>query len=226
MKKSVEFIKEQRLENVLARKINTFGNTVKEEITYGAVSKIMFKDLSIVNNYMRFGGSRTGKYLESLEFIVVHDTGNNNLGANGKMHSAFLASGAKVSWHYTVDESGVIRNLPDNEIGFHAGDGLRPYGLNDTGIKVKNKKPHITISADGYYELDKEKSNVKAPLIKGEIAKTEDITPSGIFVKQGRNGNYYLNNTYYNSHYKLIANQGGGTNGIGIESCVDEGSNL
>lgn len=226
MKDSIQFIKDQHIEKVLARKINTFGNTQKEEIIYGAVSKIMFDNLKIKNEYMAVGGSRTHDYLQSLEFIVVHDTGNNNLGANGEMHTKYLHSGPKTSWHYTVDEKGAFRHLPNNEVGFHAGDGLRPFGLNDTGIKAETKKPNITISSDGYYELNRKKSFVKAPLINGEVAKTEDLTPTGVFVKTGRNGNYYLNHTYYNNTYKVIANQGGGTSGIGIESCVDEGSNL
>jgi len=142
------------------------------------------------------------------------------------MHIKFLESKPPVSWHYTVDDNGVYQHLPENIIGYHAGDGLRPFKLIDTKIKAKSKNPKVTISDDGYYMIDEEKTNIKAPLINDRIPKTEDITPSGVITFIGDNSNYYISETYLNKGYQKISNQGGGTNGIGIESCVDEGSDL
>ena len=56
------------------------------------------------------------------------------------------------------------------------------------------------------------------------VYTSEDINNLGILVEIGENGNYYLGKTYYNSGYKLISNFGGNRNSIGIESCVNSGS--
>jgi len=226
MKDPVQFIKECHLNNILARNIQTFGNTVKEEKVYGAVSKIAFKDLDIEVNFMPVGKSRTQRKLQSVEYIVVHDTGNNNLGANGFMHGKYLETDPNVSWHFTVDSKGVYQHLPEDEVGFHAGDGLRPFGLIKTNIKATTENPVVTISEDGYYIINGEKSEVLAPLAGDRIANTSDLTPSGIITDISNDGTYLISETYYNQGYKKIANQGGGTHGIGIESCVDEGSDL
>lgn len=223
----IQFIMDANFANVLARDITTFGNTNKIERTYGAVSKLWFNDILVNEKINPEGVSRPGDKLTSLEFIVVHDTGNNNIGANAESHYRFLTnSNQATSWHYTVDDEGAYHHLPNDEVGYHAGDGLREFGLNDTGVTATTPKPIITISQDGYYEINGTKSTIIAPTNNGTILTTADITPSGIFTTIGNNGNYYINNTYYNTSYKKISNHGGGANGIGIETAVDEGSDL
>lgn len=218
----LQFIMDANISSALIRNVNTFGNTTKSELVNGSVSKLWFDTLTINEALMP---GRPKIKLTSLEFIVVHDTGNNNVGADGAMHAKYLQNNTSTSWHYTVDDTAAYYHIPHDEVGYHAGDGLREFGLNDTGVTATTPKPVITISTDGYYELNGVKSTVAAPLIDGVIAKTNQITPSGIFttIKEGK---YFINNTYYNSTYKLISNHGGGSNGIGIESCVDEGSDL
>lgn len=218
----IQFIIEANIDQAIMRNVNTFGNTSKVEFLTGAVSKLWFDNFKLTEKLMP---ARPKDKLTSLEFIVIHDTGNNNLGANAFMHAKYLINNTSVSWHYSVDDKGVFQQIPDDEVGYHAGDGLRKYGLNDTGVTATTAKPIITISNDGFYELNGMKSFVKAPLINGEIAKTKQITPSGLFTTI-KDGKYFINNTYYNSIYQVIANQGGGSNGIGIETCVDEGSDL
>lgn len=67
----------------------------------------------------------------SLEYITVHNTDNTKKGADASAHSKFVKNtgyytskdtGEKiyVSWHYTVDDSQIIKHLPLNEKGFHA----------------------------------------------------------------------------------------------------------
>lgn len=223
----LQFIIDAHIASVLAQKVTTFGAITKVEMTYGAISYLWLNNIAITESIIPVGNSRPGTLLNSVEFIVVHDTGNNAAGATAGMHDSYLRNNDPgVSWHYTVDQNGAFQHLPLNEVGYHAGDGLRPFGLNDTGVTATTAKPVITISVDGYYELNGVKSTVAAPLIDGAIATTNKITPSGIFTTIGTNGNYYINNTYYNTTYKVISNQGGGTNGIGIESCVNEGADL
>jgi N-acetylmuramoyl-L-alanine amidase CwlA len=76
--------------------------------------------------------NRSGKQI-SATHITIHNTSNPGKGANANAHSKFvrekgfypLASGKvnQVSWHFTVDDSQVIKHLPVNERGIHAGGG-------------------------------------------------------------------------------------------------------
>ena len=224
----IQFLIDANVGNALMRNIQTFGNTTKTELLYGAVTKLWFGNLSIIEALAPVGNSRPGTALTSLEFIVVHDTGNNNLGANGLMHKNYLNNNDPgVSWHYVVDDEGAYHQVPNTEVAYHAGDGSRPFGLTDTGVVATTPKPVITISVDGYYELNGTKSTVLAPKSDtNAILTTAHITDSGIYTNIGENNHYYINNTYYNTTYKKIANQGGNRHSIGIESCVDQGSDI
>lgn len=61
-------------------------------------------------------------------FLTVHDTANRARGADAKAHAKYLINsegipepGAKpTSWHYTVDDTRVVKHLPLNEMGWHA----------------------------------------------------------------------------------------------------------
>ena len=50
------------------------------------------------------------------------------------------------------------------------------------------------------------------------------ITDSGLYYEIGPNGNYWLNDNWWSETYRAIGNRGGNLNSIGIESCVDAGS--
>lgn len=174
-------------------------------------------------NSDEFDGSRPGTKLNSLEFITIHDTANTN--SNGLAHARLLLSGYSASWHYCIDDTGAYQSIPLDEVAWHAGDGSRAFGLNDTGVKATVKYPKITISKDGYYELNGIKSKILAPKVGGSvIANSSYITPSGIYTEIGANGNYYINNTYYNDTYNKISNAGGNRNSIGIETSIHIGS--
>ena len=65
------------------------------------------------------------------EWLTIHETGNTSRGANARMHNTFLLNGggsANVSFHYVVDDHEVYKNLPDNEVAWHAGDGSNGTG--------------------------------------------------------------------------------------------------
>lgn len=64
--------------------------------------------------------------------ITIHNTSNKSTGADAMAHARFVTQtgfyshkGKKrhVSWHYTVDDQRVVKHLPVNEVGFHAGPG-------------------------------------------------------------------------------------------------------
>jgi N-acetylmuramoyl-L-alanine amidase CwlA len=65
-------------------------------------------------------------------FVTMHNTSNANAGADARAHSRFVRNtgyymhnGKKnwVSWHYSVDDRCVLKHLPANEKGYHAGSG-------------------------------------------------------------------------------------------------------
>ena len=166
--------------------------------------------------------NRTGRKLESLEFIVCHDTANNNAGAAG--HASYITSSAagSTSWHYSCGSDGIYHHIPNDEVAHHAGDGTsKGYKLLDSGVKATVERPHLTIDKDGYYCFNGVKSNLMIP---SSAPKTAMIAQSGLYYEVGPNGNYWLNDNWWSSTYQYIGNRGGNLNSIGIESCVNAGS--
>ncbi len=113
----------------------------KKEQTQGGDNLDIIQDLIPKGRANRPGKSNPCKY------ITLHDTGNTNRGAGAKNHAKYLkgdtAANAKVSYHYTVDDTCIVQHLPDNESAFHAGDGPNGPG-NTTSIGVE-----ICINSDG-----------------------------------------------------------------------------
>lgn len=75
-----------------------------------------------------------------IKYIVIHETGNAGTNANAASHDNYLhraATQTQLSWHYTVDDHEIYQHLPDNEIGFHAGDGYQKNGGNMNGIGIE-----------------------------------------------------------------------------------------
>lgn len=75
--------------------------------------------------------------------ITVHNTANTAKGADAEAHARFvkntgyyLLAGRKryVSWHYTVDDASIVRHLPLNEAGLHAGS--REGNASSIGIEI------------------------------------------------------------------------------------------
>lgn len=59
--------------------------------------------------------------------ITIHNTSNAKPGADAAMHARYVkgpdARAREVSWHFTVDDRRVVKHLPTNEKGWHAGKG-------------------------------------------------------------------------------------------------------
>jgi hypothetical protein len=91
------------------------------------------EQLSILNGFVdpSLTGTRPGYIRSETRWVVIHDTANNNPGADAEMHARYIQSGpGSVSWHYTVDSEDIYQHLPDNEVAWHAGthDG-NYYGI-------------------------------------------------------------------------------------------------
>lgn len=74
----------------------------------------------------------------TVQYVVIHETGNTDPGTGASNHARLLASGenGSTSWHYTVDDHEIYQHLPDNEVGWHCGDGREGPG-NQTGIGIE-----------------------------------------------------------------------------------------
>lgn len=97
------------------------------------------------------GGHRT---LSSIKYIVWHSTGNNNHYADAKFHKNYQdTTDKRVSWHYTIDDTGVYKNHEEDMITYHSGD--RQYNAESIGIEICQFDGIDTLStiryADGLY---------------------------------------------------------------------------
>ncbi len=88
--------------------------------------------------------------IRSVHYIVIHETDNNGSHANAEAHNAYLHENCwkeQKSWHYTVDDTEIWHHLPDNEVGYHAGDSSRREGGNRNGIGIE-----LCVNAGGDFE--------------------------------------------------------------------------
>ncbi len=203
------------------------------------LSKVFFTQYGNINqsyNILRFfdnewepqieqiaplGSNRPGTKMGKVYFVLVHDTANNNAGA--KAHANYVEQGGGgTSFQYCVGNDGIYHLIPNDEVAYHAGDGTgTTFEYLDSGVKATVERPHISIDKNGYFAFNGVSSTLKIPT--GATPNTS-ITPSGLHCKVGTNGNYYLAKNYFNTDYGFISNRGGNNNSIGIETCVDKGS--
>lgn len=80
------------------------------------------------------------------KYITIHETDNTAAGANDEAHAGLQANGNSrtASWHYQVDDNSIWQSLPDNEVGWHAGDGRGPGNYSSIAIE-------ICVNSDGNY---------------------------------------------------------------------------
>lgn len=83
------------------------------------------------------------------EYIVIHDTGNTNKGADAEAHYIYFNSGNRnASAHYFVDDHAIIQTVEGHNAAWHCGDGKGKYGItNYNSIGVE-----ICVNSDGDYD--------------------------------------------------------------------------
>ena len=200
-------------------------------ILAGAVSLITWnKPLYVNENFIVPKGNNTRPgTIREVKYITVHDTATTHSHTTAyNLASGLHYGGNDASWHYSCGDGIVFQSIPDNEVAYHAGDGTKvPLEFTDTGIKATGPSAaKVTISKDGYWELNGIKSNIQAPLAGSRIANNSDLPYTGINNYVGENGNYWISNTWWSSTYQTVSNRGGNLNSIGIESCVNYGCDL
>lgn len=84
-----------------------------------------------------------------IKYIVLHETGNSEAGADAKRHAIYLryTNEESTSWHYTVDEDEIYHHIPDGEVAWHASDRLQNPGGNLNGIGIE-----LCVNSDGDFE--------------------------------------------------------------------------
>ncbi len=242
MNKVLEYFKKNAPKELIKKNIRVYGWKFEyDHYLVSSISKYLFEDLDITENIAPITNTnRDGRKKENI-YVCVHDTGD----TDASHTASFWSNVVKVqdwelgryeaSFQYVTGNDGIYHNIPDDEVGYHAGDGTKyPYELVYTCVTGENKHPKVTISSDGYYEIDGVKSIVLAPRIHKEkdgkvildrLATTEDINDQGVrCVLDGEH--YYLGLTYFSEGYEKIANRAGNYNSIGIESCINEGSDI
>ena len=195
----------------------------------GSVSKILWTKLVVTQMIAPEGsGGRPGGIKENL-YITVHDTATTHSHGDALHHANYVYNGSG-SYHYTVGSDKAYQMIPDNEVAHHAGDGVTvPVTWTDTGVKATNNLPaKITISSDNYWVVNDIKTNVKQTVTRadGTYPTTANLPHTGVNQKIGENGNYFIANVYWNNTYKVLSNRGGNLNSIGIETCVNYGTDL
>jgi N-acetylmuramoyl-L-alanine amidase CwlA len=238
----LDLFNENRYQNISSKEITvyTWQNNYPNNLI-PSVSFYLFENLKINENIApKTNQNRPGKIYPKY-YITIHDTGDIEYGAkqwSDTVYSAWNNQSNDVynnSFHYVVGNDGIYHNIPDNENAKHAGDGQNDgYNLTDSGVFVNNKitNPKVSISSDGYYEINGEKTIVKVPLKPDNnnqsnlIPNTSEINDQGIRIVDNIDDTYFIGNTYYNDIFNKVSNYGGNLNSIGIESCVNNGSDI
>ena len=222
------FVKDIAVEKVCQRFFPLYSNINQ---SYGFIH-FYSKASSNITEYIApvSDQNRPGTIKPSTEYITVHDTANNAAGANASAHANYVSQGGGgTSWHYTVDEKGVYHQIPDNEVAYHAGDGTRFFTLMDTGIKATVRMPQVYMKNGNFYILGQDTkirpyADKEATTFVDTDYTTDDMGKLGVIVEIGENGNYFIGRTYFNTTYNYVSNYGGNRNSIGIETCVNSGS--
>ena len=206
----------------------------------GSITKYMFEDFKVNENFMAANApARPGTPMKPY-YVTVHDVGGTHAVSDGQWTSNYCNTNGSSSWHFSVGNDGAYQSLPMDEVAWHAGDGTgTPLKFTDTGIKATSDYPaKVTISSDGYWEFNGEKSSLQAPMVPiqhyngswvttGERrAKTSDLPYTGINTIVGENGNYFMGNVWWSQSYQTLSNRGGNLNSVGIETSVSKGSNI
>lgn len=110
----------------------------KEYATQGVLlEKAM--DVPVIQQIIPEWHQNRSGMLREIRQIVMHETDNFLSSADAKNHADYLCDNETDvnSWHYTVDQAVIYHHLPDEEVGWHAGDKQTPLGGNMTGIGIE-----------------------------------------------------------------------------------------
>ena len=117
-----------------------------------------------------------------IKYIVIHETGNFEKGTDAESHSILLTenSNDSTSWHYTVDDHEIYHHIPDDEVAWHAGDGVKNGGGNINGIGIE-----LCVNSDGDFEETFDNATkLVAYLLDAYNLSTDAIKKHGDFISK------------------------------------------
>lgn len=242
MNKVLQFFKDNEVKSPIIKNIRVYGWEFEyDHLIVSSLCKYLFEDLEIIENIAPEANENRDGRIREKKYITVHDTGDTDFRHTAKFWSETVYNQGweqgkyGASFQYVTGNDGIYHNIPDNEIAYHAGDSTQfDYKLYDTNVCGENENPIVTISEDGFYEIDGKKTIIASPrayktwkekVVLDRIAQTSDINEQGVLCKL-IDGKYYIGETYFNSSFAKIANRGGNNNSIGIESCITVGTDI
>lgn len=129
--------------------------------------------IPVTYEYISEGSGGRPGISRKIRYVVIHETANHREGANAEAHSQYLLNGGdgSTSWHYTVDDSEIYHHVPDSEVAWHAGDGLKNPGGNLNGIGIE-----LCVNDDGDFEKTFDNgARLTAFLLNEYSLGTEDV---------------------------------------------------
>lgn len=207
------------------------NNPVYYTDIYGSVSKVLYEDLLINKDYLKKGNSSSnhGGKIDNIDFITIHYTGNMKKGTNALNHAKYFSTSKTTSIHYIVGNDGIYQTLSEEYIAYHAGASSK-MTWHKTGVKNDYKTPTFSISKKGFFTINNIETTVKVPYEKtyGYVTNSRYLNKIGLAYKIIDNEYYIGGSRWIYTQVKegRICSVGGNNNSIGIETCVDEGSDL
>ncbi len=215
-----------------------------------SVSKILYNDELVINTKYnqatndKYGDELQNRILEGYDFITVHYTGSMGKGDTAEAIAKYFAkplSSVKTSIHYTTGNDGVFKGIDEEYRAAHAGDDgsidtVEKFEYRDTPVEVlptDPKFPVVSITKNATFAINGRDTGIKVPekTIRGNEGYVTDskwLNAMGLAVNI-KDGKYQLGTAWwcYTQVYEgRICSNGGNRNSIGIESCVNEGSDL
>ncbi len=210
---------------LFTRVIGYYGSEVYYNRIYNSVNRFLPEPLEIEELLLPTSkANHPNRKKDSIEYITVHDTGNSGAGSTARANGNYMLSSsgeqAGVSWHYTVGNDGIFKHMDEDQVAWHAGDGgtYIKFDKYDTGVKATVLRPKVSISG-GYLYFNGIKSNIQVP-----SGGTRINDEGGLLVFIGSNGNYYVGPLWSNNG--VVVNRGGNYNAVGIETAVNNGSDV
>ena len=163
--------------------------------------------IPIIHSYIPLDSPRRPGEIRAIKYITIHETDNRSTSATAKGHNAYLTSDYYdiTSWHYTVDDTSIYHNLPDNEVAWNAGDDRIRDGGNINGIGIEMC---VNLGIDFEKTIDNT-ARLTAKLLHTYQLSVEDVKMHADFMEkvcphrlitEGRVEEFYdLVQTYYES---------------------------
>lgn len=215
----------------------------------GSVSRLLFNDKLVIDKTYnaatnaKYGDTLKDRVMESIEFITVHYTGSMGAGSDAKAHGAYFAlplSQNKTSIHYSTGNDGVYLGMDEIYRAAHAGDDgseetVTKFEWLDTPVEVLSTDPlfaEVSISKNSTFTINGRDTFIKVPVEtkfgRGYVTEDKWLNKMDLAVNI-KDGKYQLGTSWwcYTQVWEgRICSNGGNRNSIGIESCVNKGSDL